>query len=167
LYDGKSFEVIREGPSYRDGQPATARFTTVDPVNYVDPWGLQCSANDERNNNPPPSFYGNGASWHLMPEDKDVYHEQDQPYNGIDPKNNNKYVSTDGHQEGVYDQNGNLVTDPVNMGTYNISDPNTNTIGHFFNDVLPYWVNGNSSDDPTKWYERIFGTYNGPVPGYE
>jgi RHS repeat-associated protein len=51
---------------YRDYQPETARFTTVDPirdgnnwfayvnndpVNYVDPLGLQCiSANDPKNN---------------------------------------------------------------------------------------------------------------------
>ena len=40
------------------------------------------------------------------------------------PANNDKYVSVDGHIEGVYDENGNLVTDPVNQGTYNFANPN-------------------------------------------
>ena len=40
------------------------------------------------------------------------------------PANNDKYVSVDGHIEGVYDENGNLVTDSVNQGTYNFANPN-------------------------------------------
>ncbi len=47
------------------------------------------------------------------------------------PANNDKYVSVDGHIEGVYDENGNLVTDSVNQGTYNFANPNKDPIGHF------------------------------------
>jgi hypothetical protein len=82
---------------------------------------------------------------------------------------NNKYVKpaeeggTLAIYELVYDKDGNLVTDPVNQGTPNYADSEKNRIKHFFEDVLPYWLWGNSPDDPTKWYERIFGTYRGPI----
>ena len=81
------------------------------------------------------------------------------------PANNDKYVSVDGHIEGVYDENGNLVTDSVNQGTYNFANPNKDPIGHFIKDVIPYYIWGNSPDDPTSFWERVTGTYSGNVDG--
>lgn len=49
-----------------------------------------------------------------------------------------------------------IVTDPNNEGTYNMGPGKG--IPHFVKDVLPYWIYGNSPDDTTKWYQRIFGT---------
>jgi RHS repeat-associated protein len=172
----------------RDGANWFA-YVNNDPVNYIDSRGLL--ANDIKNawerakenhfnknagnhppqtipnydyRNPPNSFVDEkGKTWTLMDEKDDRFHEQGKSKDGIDP-NNNKYVSEDGHEEGVYDENGNLVTDSVNQGTYNKSDPQTNPIGHFVNDIFPYWVWGNSEDDPTSWTDRIGGTYNGPIP---
>ena len=99
-----------------------------------------------------------------MSETKDVYHEMGvaSTYN---PANNDKYVSVDGHIEGVYDENGNLVTDSVNQGTYNFANPNKDPIGHFIKDVIPYYIWGNSPDDPTSFWERVTGTYSGNVDG--
>ena len=99
-----------------------------------------------------------------MSETKDVYHEMGvaSTYN---PANNDKYVSVDGHIEGVYDENGNRVTDSVNQGTYNFANPNKDPIGHFTKDVIPYYIWGNSPDDPTSFWERVTGTYSGNVDG--
>jgi hypothetical protein len=105
-----------------------------------------------------------GIVFTKMDEDLDIYHEQGQPKNGVDPALNNKFISPDGLLEVVYDENGRLVTDPVNMGTNNKASPITNPIGHVIVDVIPYIFLGNSPDDPTKWYERIGGTYKGPIP---
>jgi hypothetical protein len=118
---------------------------------------------------PPKTFTDeNGTVWNVMSDKEDEYHESGQPYNGIDPGKNTKYVSEDGHQEGVYDQKGNLVTDPLNEGTYNFSDPNSDPVGHFFNDMVPYYRWGNSPDDPTWAGQRIIPhTYKGPVPGHQ
>jgi len=44
------------------------------------------------------------------------------------------------------------------MATYNYG---TSVVGHFFLDMLPYYLYGNSWDDPTNFYERVTGTYDG------
>ena len=96
-------------------------------------------------------------------ESMDSYHEQGQG-NPV-PSGNDKLVKLDpsgagnGSFELVYDSNENLVTDPVNMGTYNKCDPTQSKIGHFIKDMLPYYLWGNSKDDPTTIMERITGTY--------
>jgi hypothetical protein len=107
-------------------------------------------------------------------ERQDRYHEMGEKHDGTKKGNgNDKYVKQ--AEEGipiasyelVYDKDGNLVTDSVNRGTPNYADSEKNPIKHFFLDVLPYWIWGNSPDDPTKWYERILGTYRGPIPTNE
>jgi|GEM_PF-4815849 len=72
---------------------------------------------------------------------------------------NIKLVSPDGYSEGVYDWDGNLITDPRDVGTYNFSPSGTlaGSIGHLLRDVVPYWFWGNSKDDPTPLGKRIFG----------
>ena len=99
----------------------------------------------------------------LMKEGKDSYHEQGVATN-YDPGMNDKFVSIDGKSETVYNrETGNKVTDSVNQGTYNRADPNSDPIGHFFQDMVPYYMWGNSEEDPTTTWERITGSYQGDV----
>ena len=82
------------------------------------------------------------------------YHQQ-----GCGNEGNVKFVSPDGHFEAIFDSNQTLVTDPLNRGTYNYAGPLTDPIEHFFKDMIPYYLLGNSPDDPSSWYHRIGGTY--------
>jgi RHS repeat-associated protein len=101
-----------------------------------------------------------------LPDSMSTYHQQGT-CNCKSNKSNTKHVSADGHDETVYDCNGNIVTDPVNRGTYNYASPNgASGIVHFFVDVLPYYILGNSPDDPTHWWQRIGGTYDGDTGRY-
>ena len=98
-----------------------------------------------------------------MSEGKDSYHEQGTA-NDYDPGINDKFVSLDGKNETVYNrETGRKINDPVNQGTYNRADPNSDPIGHFFQDMVPYYIWGNSEDDPTNAWERITGSYQGNV----
>ena len=69
-------------------------------------------------------------------------------------KDNIKYVSPDGKYEAIYDANGNLVTDPRDMGTYNHVPSTVSKVGHFICDVLPWIFFGNSREDDTTPRER-------------
>ena len=71
-------------------------------------------------------------------------------------RDNKKYVSPDGKYEAIYDADENLVTDIRDVGTYNFVSPKEDGLGHFIKDVLPWFRHGNSPDDPTKWWKRIF-----------
>lgn len=68
--------------------------------------------------------------WVMLPIYKSVYHNRND-------SNNSKFISSDGHREAVYDDNGKLVDDPLNRGTYNIYNPNTHGFMHLIYDVLP------------------------------
>lgn len=59
--------------------------------------------------------------------------------------------------EAVYDANGNLITDPIDYGSYNYSSPETaqGAVLHLIFDMLPYILLANSPDDPTPLPERI------------
>ena len=50
-----------------------------------------------------------------------------------------------------------LVTDPKNAGTYNYRDYYISKPGHFFWDVLTYWLWSNKPFDGLMWFQRIFG----------
>ena len=69
---------------------------------------------------------------------------------------NIKIVSLDGHYEAIYDKSGKKVTDPRDIGTYNICNPNTNPIGHFAVDIVPWILWGNSAEDSTNIFSRTF-----------
>ncbi|MCR5764333.1 MAG: hypothetical protein K6G00_13215 [Treponema sp.] len=98
-----------------------------------------------------------------MSEGKDSYHEQGSATDH-NPSLNDKFVSLDGKNETVYNrETGQKITDPVNQGTYNRADPNSDPIWHFFQDMVPYYRWGNSPDDPTTTWERITGSYKGDV----
>ncbi len=56
-------------------------------------------------------------------------------------------------------RNHELVKNPANIGTYNFIAPRGfwGSIGHFFADVLPYWMWGNTPDDATPFWNRVTG----------
>ena len=74
--------------------------------------------------------------------------------------NNNVYISKEkqegGYSEAVYDENGLLVTNSYNQGTFNYYHYNTDPIMHFAYDTLPWMEWGNSEDDPTSFHERLY-----------
>ena len=59
------------------------------------------------------------------------------------------------NQELVFDNKGNLVTDPRDMGTYNFAPWSLSSKDHYIVDVLPWIIWGNSSDDTTTVSQRI------------
>ena len=83
----------------------------------------------------------NNGDWIKLDELMSIYHQ-----NGIGAPEE-KYVCKDGRKAvftkdfsptGTYE----LYTDPRYKGTYNYCNPNTNPIGHFFADMLPYYLTG-------------------------
>lgn len=71
---------------------------------------------------------------------------------------------TDG-AERIYDSDGNLVTDPRDVGTYNFSHPEGfwSSICHGVLDVAPWIIFGNNDEDPgpiinypVKWVKDLF-----------
>jgi hypothetical protein len=68
---------------------------------------------------------------------------------------NKVYVSPDGHDEAVVDEHGKLVTDCVNMASYNYFHENREPLEHFLFDMLPWIESGNCVFDPTSKSERI------------
>ena len=67
---------------------------------------------------------------------------------GSDPSKNRKLISSDGNSEDIFDENGCVVTDSRNIGTYNYFSPNTlYGIPHVITDVVPYYVFGTSPSD--------------------
>ncbi|MBR3895162.1 MAG: RHS repeat-associated core domain-containing protein [Clostridia bacterium] len=82
------------------------------------------------------------------------------------PDNSNvKYVSPDGYCEVIFDKNGKLVTDPRDIGTFNYFPSDhyglIGIIGHGYFDVLPWVIYGNSEDDTTTIFDRIFAFFGG------
>ena len=63
---------------------------------------------------------------------------------------NVKYVSPDGHREVIYNSDNEIVLDSRDIGTYNFSPSGTvlGSIGHFFVDMVPWYLFGNDADDP-------------------
>jgi len=95
----------------------------------------------------------NDPNWELYSEDKSIYHND-----GIG-KPELKFVHKDG-REIIFDGDTHeVVTDPNLEGTYNFSNPDgiDGTIMHAIQDVLPYYLWGNSFDDDTTFWQRITG----------
>lgn len=59
----------------------------------------------------------------------------------------------EGHQY-IYDNSGNLVNNDLNGGTFDFHSPGSNLPGHFFQDVIPWLVWGNTPFDPSTPSER-------------
>ncbi|MBN2306802.1 LysM peptidoglycan-binding domain-containing protein [Candidatus Peregrinibacteria bacterium] len=66
-------------------------------------------------------------------------------------------------QQAVYNSNGDLVTNPANMGTFDFAPPSgiSNTYSHFNTDVQPWLDNGNSPADPSTSEQRHDAFYEG------
>jgi hypothetical protein len=79
---------------------------------------------------------------------------------------NIKLVHSDG-REAVYNKEGKLVTDPLNLGTKNSQNPGNleENLQHFFSDVVPYFPMGNNKKDepgPGGMVKRLLA--NPPIP---
>jgi hypothetical protein len=68
---------------------------------------------------------------------------------------NQVFVAPDGYSEAVVDENGKLVTDCVNMASYNYFRVDREPWEHFMFDMLPWIESGNCASDPTSREERI------------
>ena len=83
-----------------------------------------------------------------------VYHD-----NGEGNEGNQRYVQDSGELAGteiVVDAEGNAVWDqPRNAASYNYANNKTNPAGHFFKDMLPYFLFGNSPNDPSNIVQRL------------
>jgi RHS repeat-associated protein len=150
--------------------PSIGRFLSVDPVEaYSDPAGA-FNRYWYANNNPyrftdpdgrqsfmayydaymrhyyrnalnsPPANKGaaqSSSGWRQLSAAQSAFHRQ-----GKDGARNTKWVDQSGHHEAVYDEEGDLVTDSLNGGTYNYAPPDDWT-NHTKYDVLPYFLWGN------------------------
>ncbi|MDD2840353.1 MAG: hypothetical protein PHY80_04495 [Rickettsiales bacterium] len=81
-----------------------------------------------------------------------------------------KYVHKTMGYEVVLDSHGNIVTNALNMGTYNYYNPTLDgvesnslingNVSHGFEDVAPYYINGNLSEDPSTFLQRLLRNGN-------
>ena len=67
-------------------------------------------------------------------------------------KTNVKYVSPDGHREVIFNSADQVVTDPRDIGTYNVCPSSElwyskESIGHLGADIIPWVIFGNSDED--------------------
>lgn len=93
--------------------------------------------------------------WTDFPDSLSIYHQQ-----GAGHEENDKWVSPDGHSEAVFDENDKPVEHIVNQATYNMADPINDSVGHVIQDVNPYYVWGNSPNDPSTFWEGITASYD-------
>ena len=68
---------------------------------------------------------------------------------------NTVWLHPDGHKEAVYGPDGKLVQDGINDGSYNYFHPVNQPLHHFWADIHPWIILGNSRKDPTSMEERI------------
>lgn len=148
-----------------------------DPINGIDPWGLydliDASRASRAGYSPSKALrewnysrnqYNENVDFETASKKNSGWDDSVSPYYhqlGEGNKGNTKFVSSDGHSENIFDKNFIPVTDPVNGPTYNFSDPRIDQIGHFFNDMVPYFLFGTSPDDPTWIWNRIPGIWLG------
>ncbi len=112
----------------------------------------------EKKNGTPPTYSevnDRNSGWNLLPESQSIYHD-----NGVG-KSELKYITDDG-REAVFDGDTlEPVTDPRYIATYNYCPlyqmPSTGAgvldyvklagsgVGHFFADMVPYYLTGNSN----------------------
>lgn len=116
-------------------------------------------------------YKNNKNEFTQLPDSASIYHtfQQDEKGNVINvltgaEKGYVKLVHPTYGYEVVLDGNGNIVTNPVNMGTYNFYNPKldgaefnpliNDNFNHYIYDVLPYYDKGNSIQDKTIMEQR-------------
>jgi hypothetical protein len=110
--------------------------------------------------NAPASFEDARRNWRELPANKSIFHRM-----GPGNEQNRKFVSPVGFHEVVFKPTGELVTDPLNEGTFNYFPENWAAgIPHGLFDVLPYFILGNS---PYDWFtlDRFQAPFNSQNPG--
>ena len=104
--------------------------------------------------------YDKQAEW------ADEYHENTNGTQGEDAAYNDKYLSPNGgHIEVIICSPPNSepyivdeTVDALNMGTYNLASneiPVVYHIDHFFRDMVPYYLYGNTSGDDVGWLKWV------------
>jgi hypothetical protein len=104
--------------------------------------------------------YDKNAEW------ADEYHENTNGTQGEDAAYNDKYLSPNGgHIEVIICSPPNSepyivdeTVDALNMGTYNLASneiPVVYHIDHFFRDMVPYYLYGNTSGDDVGWLKWV------------
>lgn len=100
--------------------------------------------------------------WEAEDDKYNKYHKFTHGTQGEEAVHNKKYMTKDGKHEVIIcvlpSNTGKapyIVTDPVNVGTHNYGTDRG--INHLIQDVIPYYRWGNSADDTTNWFERVFG----------
>jgi RHS repeat-associated protein len=96
-------------------------------------------------------------NWVRMFPEEAIYHRM-----GPGNENNEKYVSPDivFQSEAVFNSEHRTVTDPANMASFNFFLSKLFPL-HFYADMLPYYIWGNSPDDSASLWERLTASYKG------
>ncbi len=89
------------------------------------------------------------ASYGIRRSEGSLYHI----YNG--ESGNRKFIHPKGY-ETVLDVNGNIVRSPSNRSTFNFG-ADCDSIRHVILSVLPYYILGNSPDEPTPFRDGFCG----------
>jgi len=130
----------------------TIAFTALLLFVFISGESVRQTHYDRNKYNEDVSYEFASQNWEKMSDAQSIYHRH-----GAGNEKNEKFISPDGHSENVY-RNQELVKDPANLGTYNFIAPRGfGNIGHFFADVLPYWIWGNTPDDTTPFWNRVTG----------
>src|SRR5262249_45863219 len=85
--------------------------------------------------------------WYAEKHWRELYGDEMALHNMGGATGNRKFISPNGHCEVVYKANGQIETNPLNMGTYNKYDPQLHPWLPGIFDVLPYMILGNSPED--------------------
>lgn len=159
FYDPAIGRYVTADPIGLNGGINLYGYSANNPISLTDRLGLSWyddwhfENRDEKNINLPESpkeAFANGAT--LLPKEMAIYHD--------DPNtegNEYKFIFPDGREAVYYNDTGKLVTDPRYKGTYNYVNPaqlSMNPLywpsiaargtGHFFLDIAPYYIWGNT-----------------------
>lgn len=144
-----------------------------DALNNTDPFGLcvlwikwcpprdaHYSRNSRNRTVPIATVLAEGSDWSKSNWLESSFHRQGEGNSG-----NRKFTHADG-SELVFNEVDALVTDDLNMGTFNFVVPSSwrnpllavlTRVGHGAVDVLPYALWGNTPNDPSNLWDRTLG----------
>jgi hypothetical protein len=107
-------------------------------------------------------FKDNKKEFVKLPDKEAIFHtyprnEKDEIQTSGKVEGYEKYVHPTYGYEVIIDTNNNdsIVTDPVNRGTYNFTNDSESTVGHFTNDIAPYFIYGTGKVDDTTVTQRL------------